>query len=70
MFRNVGESPRYDLIVRVSCPVDQFPRKKISQTKMSHNLPRMEYLITYLESREWAKLIVSGRETTNQLQAP
>ena len=62
---------RVDLIVRVSCiPIDQFPWRKKQKTKMSHNLPRMEYLITYLESREWAKLIVSGRETTNQLQAP
>ena len=47
-----------------------FREEKNHKPKMSHNLPRMEYLITYLESREWAKLIVSGRETTNQLQAP
>ena len=37
---------------------------------MYHNLPRIAFLITYLENQVWAKLIVSGRETTNQLQAP
>ena len=44
--------------------------KENLQTKMYHNLPRMTFLITYLENRDWAKLIVSGRETTNQLHAP